>query len=156
MIAAVRKSRQIVQLGPSVVAHRFIRMQRSSSSRVQLAGSTLVKITGTARHAPTGQFTTAGNRRWKRFLVVPLHVPLEPRRFRWCVCFGLFRWDDDDNGCHFMDLVQWLCDSEPSGFRCLPRKSCRDARFARPPTYSRSSSNTRVHSDSLVNSASSI
>jgi len=115
MIAAVRKSRQIVQVGTQRRSAPVYQNAKKFIEQGAIGRINMVKITWNS--PPRLQLDNSplpGNLDWKRVLGSAPSRPLEPRRFRWWRVF----WDYSggtmtDNGCHFMDLVQWLCDSGP-------------------------------------------
>jgi predicted dehydrogenase len=115
MIAAVRKTDRIVQIGMQRRSMNFIRQAKQMIDDGVLGEISMVKA------AWNWHFTEwldnsplTGELDWKRFLGSAADRPLEPRRFRWWRGF----WDYSggnmtDQGTHLMDVVQWMTNSGP-------------------------------------------
>ncbi|MBS1874874.1 MAG: Gfo/Idh/MocA family oxidoreductase [Acidobacteria bacterium] len=115
MIAAVRKTDRIVQIGMQRRSMTFIHQAKQLIDDGALGQISMVRamwnwhFTEWLDNSPlTGQLD------WKRFLGNAPDRPLEPRRFRWWRGF----WDYSggnmtDQGTHLMDVVQWMTNSGP-------------------------------------------
>jgi predicted dehydrogenase len=114
-VAAVRKTRQIVQVGTQRRSAPLYQSAKKLLDQGMLGRIRMVKAT--LNSLPFTQLDNSplpGKLDWERFLGPAPRRPLEPRRFRWWRVF----WDYSggtmtDNGCHLMDVVQWLCNSGP-------------------------------------------
>jgi predicted dehydrogenase len=115
MIAAVRKTDRIVQIGMQRRSMSFIRQAKQMIDDGALGKISMVKamwnwhFTLWLDNSPL-----AGELDWKRFLGSAPDRPLEPMRFRWWRGF----WDYSggnmtDQGTHLMDVVQWMTNSGP-------------------------------------------
>ncbi|MCC6291864.1 MAG: Gfo/Idh/MocA family oxidoreductase [Bryobacterales bacterium] len=110
MVAAVKASRQIVQVG----------MQRRSAPAIHKAkklvdDGVLGRITVVKPQwhwnvsAPLDNSPLPGKLDWKRFLGTARQRPLEPMRFRrWRYFFDYAGGNMTDQGTHLMDVVQWF------------------------------------------------
>ena len=115
MIAAVRKTDRIVQIGMQRRSMNFIRQAKQMIDDGTLGKISMVKamwnwhFTQWLDNSPL-----QGELDWQRFLGPAPDRPLEPRRFRWWRGF----WDYSggnmtDQGTHLMDVVQWMTNSGP-------------------------------------------
>lgn len=115
MIAAVRKTDRIVQIGMQRRSMSFIRQAKQLIDDGAIGEISMVKamwnwhFTQWLDNSPI-----EGELDWKRFLGPAPDRPLEPRRFRWWRGF----WDYSggnmtDQGTHLMDVVQWMTNSGP-------------------------------------------
>ena len=113
IVAAVRNSRQIVQVGMQRRSMAFIRDVRKLVEEGALGKISMVKAVWNWHFAmPLGDAPLAGDLDWNRFLGPAPKRPLEPMRFRWWRGF----WDYSggnmtDQGTHLMDVVQWIAGS---------------------------------------------
>ena len=145
MIQAVRKTKQIVQIG----------MQRRSAPAVIKAkevvdSGILGKITMVK---PMWNWNVSkaldnsplpGKLDWKRFLGTAKDRDLEPMRFRsWRYFWDYSGGNMTDQGTHLMDVVQWFTDSGFAEVGGLLRPGGQEHRLAKCPTFSAPSSNTR-------------
>ncbi len=115
MVAAVRKTSQIVQIG----------MQRRSApaviqAREIFAGGILGRVTMAKPmwnwnvSRPLNNNPLPGKLDWKRFLGSAPDHDLEPMRFRsWRYFWDYSGGNMTDQGTHLMDVVQWFTDSGP-------------------------------------------
>jgi len=115
MVAAVRKTRQIVQIGMQRRSMPFVRKAKQLVEDGVLGRVSMVKpmwnwhFTEWLDNSPL-----TGKLDWDRFLGSAPKRPLEPKRFRWWRGF----WDYSggnmtDQGTHLMDVVQWMTNSGP-------------------------------------------
>ncbi len=117
MVAAVRKTKQIVQVG----------MQRRSSPMVQrsyelvqegrLGRISLVKPMWNWNIArPLDNSPLPGKLDWKRFLGPAPERELEPRRYRaWRLFWDYSGGNMTDQGTHLMDVAQWFTGTSDTG-----------------------------------------
>jgi predicted dehydrogenase len=115
MVAAVRASKQIVQVGMQRRSMPFIRHARQLIDDGALGKVSLVKAMWNWNLAvPLDNEPLPGKLDWDLFLGEAPKRPLEPKRFRWWRAF----WDYcggnmTDQGTHLMDVIQWLTNSPP-------------------------------------------
>jgi len=115
MVVAVRKTKQIVQIGMQRRSMQFVRKAKDLVDNGALGRISMVKpmwnwhFTEWLDNSPL-----EGPLDWDLFLGPAPHRPLEPKRFRWWRGF----WDYSggnmtDQGTHLMDVVQWMTNSGP-------------------------------------------
>jgi predicted dehydrogenase len=110
MVAAVRKTKQIVQIGMQRRSMSFIRQAKKIIDDGALGRISMVKAMWNWHFAiPADNSPLAAELDWDRFLGSAPKRPLEPRRFRWWRSY----WDYSggnvtDQGTHLMDVVQWM------------------------------------------------
>ena len=115
MVEAVRKTRQIVQIGMQRRSMPFIMEAKKVVDGGALGRISLVKAMWNWNFAlPLDNSPLPGKLDWDAFLGPAKKRPLEPRRFRWWRGF----WDYSggnmtDQGTHLMDVVQWFTNSGP-------------------------------------------
>jgi len=115
MVRAVRRTKQIVQVGMQRRSMPFVRKAKSLVDEGTIGKVTMVKAMCNWHFAmPLDNSPLAGKLDWERFLGPARKRPLEPRRFRWWRAF----WDYSggnmtDQGTHLMDVVQWMTNSGP-------------------------------------------
>jgi predicted dehydrogenase len=115
MVDAVKKSKQVVQVGMQRRSMQFIRDARQLIQEGGLGELSLVEARWNWHfNLPLDNSPLEGEIDWSRFLGPAPKRPLEPRRFRWWRAF----WDYSggnmtDQGTHLMDVVQWMTDSGP-------------------------------------------
>lgn len=115
MIAAVRKSNQIVQIGMQRRSMSFVREAKRMVDDGALGRISMVKAMWNWHFTlPLDTSPLAGTLDWDRFQGSAPHRPIEPARFRWWRGF----WDYSggnmtDQGTHLMDVVQWMTNSGP-------------------------------------------
>jgi predicted dehydrogenase len=113
MIAAVRKTDRIVQIGMQRRSMDFIRQARQMIEAGAIGKVSMVKAMWNWHfQMPLDNSPLGGNLDWPRFLGPAPTRPPEPRRFRWWRGF----WDYSggnmtDQGTHLMDVVQWMTNS---------------------------------------------
>jgi predicted dehydrogenase len=115
MIAAVRKSKQVVQIGmqrrsaPAIIAARKI-VEEGTLGRI-----TIVKAQWHwAFSKPLDNSPLPGKIDWEAFLGDAPKRPLEPRRYRWWRGFWDYAGGNmTDQGTHLMDVVQSFMQSGP-------------------------------------------
>jgi predicted dehydrogenase len=115
MIAAVRKSSQIVQIGmqrrsaPSVIKAREI-VDSGILGKITLAKP----MWNWNVSRPLNNSPLPGKLDWKRFLGAAKDRDLEPMRFRsWRYFWDYSGGNMTDQGTHLMDVVQWFTNSGP-------------------------------------------
>jgi predicted dehydrogenase len=115
MVEAVRKAKQIVQIGMQRRSMPFVRKAKQLVDDGALGRISMVKpmwnwhFTEWLDNGPL-----EGKLDWDLFLGDAPKCPLEPQRFRWWRGF----WDYSggnmtDQGTHLMDVVQWMTNSGP-------------------------------------------
>ena len=115
MIAAVRGSKQIVQIGMQRRSMEFIRRAKKMIDDGAIGKVSMVRAMWNWHFAmPLDTSPLAGELDWNRFLGSAPQRPLDPLRFRWWRGF----WDYSggnmtDQGTHLMDVVQWMTNSGP-------------------------------------------
>jgi len=115
MVSAVRRTKQVVQVGMQRRSMPFIRKAKSLVEEGALGRISMVKAMWNWNFAlPLDNSPLPGKLDWERFLGPAPKRPLEPRRFRWWRGF----WDYSggnmtDQGTHLMDVVQWMTGSGP-------------------------------------------
>jgi predicted dehydrogenase len=115
MISAVRKTKQVVQIGMQRRSMGFIRQAKKMIEDGAIGKISMVKAMWNWHFAlPLDTSPLAGELDWNRFLGPATPRPLEPLRFRWWRGF----WDYSggnmtDQGTHLMDVVQWMTNSGP-------------------------------------------
>jgi predicted dehydrogenase len=115
MIAAVRKTDRIVQIGMQRRSMTFIHQAKQLIDDGALGRISMVKAMWNWHFTEwLGNSPLEGQLDWKRFLGPAPDRPLEPMRFRWWRGF----WDYSggnmtDQGTHLMDVVQWMTNSGP-------------------------------------------
>ena len=113
MVAAVRKTDRIVQIGMQRRSMSFIRQAKKVIDDGTIGKISMVKAMWNWHFAiPADNSPLAAELDWDRFLGSAPKRPLEPRRFRWWRGF----WDYSggnitDQGTHLMDVVQWMTGS---------------------------------------------
>ena len=129
MISAVRKTRQVVQIGMKRRSMSFIRQAKKMIDDGAIGKISMVKAMWNWHFAlPLDASPLAGELDWNRFLGLASPRPLEPLRFRWWRGF----WDYSggnmtDQGTHLMDVVQWMTNSGP------PQSAMCQGRIANAP-----------------------
>jgi predicted dehydrogenase len=115
MVAAVRKSKQIVQIGMQRRSAESILKAKKLVDEGILGRITLVKPQwhwNTSR--PLNNAPLPGKIDWEGFLGPAPRRPLEPMRFRhWRYFFDYAGGNMTDQGTHLMDVVQWFTNSKP-------------------------------------------
>ncbi|MCS6952866.1 MAG: Gfo/Idh/MocA family oxidoreductase [Bryobacteraceae bacterium] len=115
MVAAVRRTDRIVQVGMQRRSMPFIRKAKELVDQGALGKITMVKALWNWHFdLPLDNSPLPGKLHWDLFLGPAPKRPLEPRRFRWWRGF----WDYSggnmtDQGTHLMDVVQWFTNSGP-------------------------------------------
>jgi predicted dehydrogenase len=115
MVRAVRRSRQIVQIGMQRRSMPFIWRAKKLLDDGMVGKISMVKAKWNWNFTlPLDNSPLPGRLDWERFLGPAPKRPLEPMRFRWWRGF----WDYSggnmtDQGTHLMDVVQWLTNSGP-------------------------------------------
>jgi predicted dehydrogenase len=115
MIAAVRGSKQIVQIGMQRRSMDFIRRAKKMIDEGALGRVSMVRAMWNWHFAmPLDASPLPGELDWNRFLGPAPQRPLDALRFRWWRGF----WDYSggnmtDQGTHLMDVVQWMTNSGP-------------------------------------------
>ena len=113
MVAAVRKTDRIVQIGMQRRSMGSIRNARKMIAEGAIGRVSMVKAAWNWHFAmPLDTSPLPGALDWERFLGRAPKRPLDPVRFRWWRGF----WDYSggnmtDQGTHLMDVVQWMTDS---------------------------------------------
>ncbi|MCC6591498.1 MAG: Gfo/Idh/MocA family oxidoreductase [Bryobacterales bacterium] len=113
MVDAVRKTKQIVQIGMQRRSMSFIRDARKLIADGAIGKISLVKAAWNWHfNMPLSAAPLEGELDWQRFLGNAPQRPLDPVRFRWWRGF----WDYSggnmtDQGTHLMDVVQWMTNS---------------------------------------------
>jgi predicted dehydrogenase len=115
MIAAVRKSNRIVQVGMQRRSAESIMKAKKLVDDGVLGRVTLVKPQWHWNIAqPLDNSPLAGNLDWDRFLGSARKRALEPMRFRrWRYFYDYAGGNMTDQGTHLMDVVQWFTKSGP-------------------------------------------
>ncbi|MBI3210302.1 MAG: Gfo/Idh/MocA family oxidoreductase [Candidatus Solibacter usitatus] len=115
MIAAVRKSKQIVQVGMQRRSAESIMKAKKLVEDGVLGRVTLVKPQWHWNIAkPLDNSPLSGKLDWTRFLGNAKKRPLEPMRFRyWRYFWDYAGGNMTDQGTHLMDVVQWFLQSGP-------------------------------------------
>jgi predicted dehydrogenase len=117
MVAAVRKTHQIVQIGMQRRSSAMIQRARAMVEQGMLGRISLVKPMWNWNYsAPLDNSPLPGKLDWKRFLGAAPEHAMEPRRFRYWRQF----WDYSggnmtDQGTHLMDVSQWLTNTSSTG-----------------------------------------
>ncbi|MGE5644412.1 MAG: Gfo/Idh/MocA family protein [Acidobacteriota bacterium] len=116
MIAAVRKTKQIVQVGMQRRSSAMVRRAKALVDQGVLGRIALVKpmwnwnISGPLDNSPL-----PGKLDWKRFLGPAQQRDLEPMRFRaWRLFWDYSGGNMTDQGTHLMDVTQWLTGTSES------------------------------------------
>ena len=115
MVAAVRKSDRIVQVGMQRRSMEFIRKAKKLIDDDVIGKVSMVKAMWNWHFdMPLDSSELPGKLDWARFLGPAPKRPLDPVRFRWWRGF----WDYSggnmtDQGTHLMDVVQWMTNSGP-------------------------------------------
>jgi predicted dehydrogenase len=113
MVAAVRKTKQVVQIGMQRRSMSHIRQAKKMIDDGALGKISIVKAIWNWHFTiPMDNSPLQAELDWDLFLGSAPKRPLEPRRFRWFRGF----WDYcggnmTDQGTHLMDVVQWLTGS---------------------------------------------
>jgi predicted dehydrogenase len=117
MIAAVRKSKQIVQVGMQRRSSAMVRRAKALVDQGVLGRVSLVKpmwnwnISGPLDNSPL-----PGKLDWKRFLGPASERDLEPMRFRaWRLFWDYSGGNMTDQGTHLMDVTQWFTNTSGTG-----------------------------------------
>jgi predicted dehydrogenase len=117
MIAAVRKSKQIVQVGMQRRSSEMVRRAKMLVDEGVLGRISLVKpmwnwnVSGPLDNSPL-----PGKLDWKRFLGPARERDLEPMRFRaWRLFWDYSGGNMTDQGTHLMDVTQWLTNTSNTG-----------------------------------------
>ncbi|MCS7026645.1 MAG: Gfo/Idh/MocA family oxidoreductase [Bryobacteraceae bacterium] len=115
MVQAVRKSKQIVQIGMQRRSAESIFKAKKVVDDGTLGRVTLVKAQWHWNIAkPLNNSPLEGNLDWNRFLGKARKRELEPMRFRsWRYFFDYAGGNMTDQGTHLMDVVQWFMKSGP-------------------------------------------
>jgi predicted dehydrogenase len=115
MIQAVRKSKQIVQIGMQRRSAESIMKAKQLVDDGLLGRITLVKPQWHWNiSAPLDNSPLPGKLDWKRFLGNARKRDLEPMRFRkWRYFWDYAGGNMTDQGTHLMDVVQWFTKSGP-------------------------------------------
>ena len=115
MVAAVRKTRQVVQIGMQRRSAPAVLAARKLVDDGVLGRVTLVKAQWhLALSKPLDNSPLPGKLDWTRFLGDAPKRPLEPMRFRWWRGFRDYSGGNmTDQGAHVMDVVQWFMKSGP-------------------------------------------
>jgi predicted dehydrogenase len=115
MVQAVRKSKQVVQIGMQRRSAESIMKAKKLVDDGVLGRITMVKpqwhwnIAGPLDNSPL-----PGKLDWTRFLGVAMKRDLEPMRFRrWRYFWDYAGGNMTDQGTHLMDVVQWFTQSGP-------------------------------------------
>lgn len=115
MVAAVRQSKQIVQIGMQRRSMPFVRKAKEIIDQGALGKIAMVKpMWNWHFQMPLDNSPLPGKVDWELFLGSAPRRPLEPKRLRWWRGF----WDYSggnmtDQGTHLMDVVQWMTNSGP-------------------------------------------
>ncbi len=115
MVAAVRKTDRIVQVGMQRRSMEFIRKAKQMISSGAIGKISMVRAAWNWHFTmPLDSSPLPGEMDWNRFLGPAPKRPLDPLRFRWWRGF----WDYSggnvtDQGTHLMDVVQWMTGSNP-------------------------------------------
>jgi predicted dehydrogenase len=115
MIAAVRESKQVVQIGMHRRSMKFVCDAKKLIDDGALGKISMVKALWNWHfQMPLDNSPLPGKLDWERFQGAAPQRALEPRRFRWWRGF----WDYSggnmtDQGTHLMDVVQWMTNSGP-------------------------------------------
>ena len=112
MVAAVRQTDRIVQVGMQRRSMDFIRKARTVIESGGIGKVSMVRAAWNWHFDWSRRFSNApleGKLDWSKFLGPAPQRDLEPRRFRWWRAF----WDYSggnmtDQGTHLMDVVQWM------------------------------------------------
>jgi predicted dehydrogenase len=113
MVAAVRKTNKIVQIGMQRRSMNFIRQAKKLIDDGTLGKVSMVKAMWNWHfELPLDNSPLEAELNWDLFLGSAPKRPVEPRRFRWWRGF----WDYSggnmtDQGTHLMDVVQWMTGS---------------------------------------------
>lgn len=113
MVAAVRKTKQVVQIGMQRRSMGFVRQARQMIQDGVIGRISLVQARWNWHFdLPLDKSPLPGELDWTRFLGSAPNRPLDPVRFRWWRGF----WDYSggnmtDQGTHLMDVVQWMTNS---------------------------------------------
>ena len=110
MIAAVRKSKQVVQIGMQRRSAESIMKAKKLVEDGVLGRITMVKPQWDWNIAkPLDNSPLEGELDWKRFLGTAKKRDLEPMRFRrWRYFWDYAGGNMTDQGTHLMDVVQWF------------------------------------------------
>jgi predicted dehydrogenase len=115
MVAAVRKTDRIVQIGMQRRSMAFIREAKAMIAAGAIGKISMVRAMWNWHFTlPLDSSPLAGTLDWDRFQGSAPKRPLDPMRFRWWRGF----WDYSggnmtDQGTHLMDVVQWMTESGP-------------------------------------------
>ena len=117
MVAAVRKTNRIVQVGMQRRSSPMVRRAKALVEEGMLGRISLVKpmwnwnIAGPLDNSPL-----PGKLDWKRFLGDAQQRDLEPRRFRsWRLFWDYSGGNMTDQGTHLMDVTQWVTNTSDTG-----------------------------------------
>ena len=115
MIQAVRRTKQIVQIGMQRRSMPFIYRAKSLIDEGMLGKISMVKAKWNWNfNLPLDNAPLAGALDWDRFVGPATKRPLEPMRFRWWRAFSDYSGGNmTDQGTHLMDVVQWMTNSGP-------------------------------------------
>ncbi len=115
MVAAVRKSKQIVQVGMQRRSAEVIRSAKKLVDDGVLGKISMVKPMWNWNIAkPLDNSPLPGKLDWQRFLGFAPARELEPMRFRsWRYFWDYAGGNMTDQGTHLMDVVQWFTNSGP-------------------------------------------
>ena len=115
MVQAVRRSKQIVQIGMQRRSADLILKAKQLVDGGALGKITLVKPQWNWNIAkPLDNSPLPGQLDWKRFLGPAKHHELQPMRFRrWRYFWDYSGGNMTDQGTHLMDVVQWFTNSGP-------------------------------------------
>ncbi len=129
MVKAVRKTKQVVQIGMQRRSMEFVRKAKRLIDEGALGRISMVKAQWNWHFTmPLSNDPLPAKLDWDLFLGPAPKRPLEPRRFRWWRAF----WDYSggnitDQGTHLMDVAQWLTGSG------VPRSAVCQGRVAETP-----------------------
>jgi predicted dehydrogenase len=117
MVAAVRKTHQIVQVGMQRRSSPMVQRARALVEQGVLGRISLVKpMWNWNISAPLDNSPLPGKLDWKRFLGAAPQRDLEPRRFRnWRLFWDYSGGNMTDQGTHLMDVTQWLTNTSATG-----------------------------------------
>ncbi len=117
MVAAVRNTHQIVQVGMQRRSSPMVRRARALVEQGMLGRISLVKpMWNWNISKPLDNSPLPGKLDWKRFLGPAPQRELEPRRYRaWRLFWDYSGGNMTDQGTHLMDVSQWLTNTSETG-----------------------------------------
>jgi predicted dehydrogenase len=115
MVEAVRRTKQIVQIGMQRRSMEFMLQAKRLVDDGMLGTISAVKPMWNWHFAaPLDNSPLPGKLDWERFQGPADKRPLEPMRFRWWRGFWAYSGGNmTDQGTHLMDVVQWMTGSGP-------------------------------------------